>query len=77
MIPRTQKQADKLPSLISHLIEEINLVAPGKGQEIYWRAFDKWDKDGRENHTRYKTTMKSEIGVVSEDDTVDILSQLE
>jgi hypothetical protein len=76
MIPRTQKQADKLPSLISHLIEEIDLVAPGKGEETYWRAFDKWDKGGRENHTRYKATMKPEIDDVGEDGMTDILSQL-
>lgn len=54
MIPRTQKQVDKLPSLVSHLIEEIDEIIPGKGQEIYWRAFDKWNKNGRENHTKYK-----------------------
>lgn len=56
MKPRNEKDTQRLPSLVAHIIAEIDKECPGRGSEIYWRAFDAWDKAGRETYGSFKSS---------------------
>lgn len=38
----------QLPQLVEILIQEIDRALPGQGRGIYWKAFDRWNQEGRD-----------------------------